>query len=80
MIITLNSFGIEQNKKNNMYRIFFISGSTKLFLGDEILSEDATKALETDSFSFAFDELSSLMKDADFMLHLEACLAFGGDE
>ncbi|NCD00338.1 MAG: hypothetical protein EOL95_11660 [Bacteroidia bacterium] len=80
MLVTLDSFGVEQNKKSKLYRIFFISGTTKLFLGDEILTEDATKALEADSFSFAFDELSSLMKDADFMLHLEACLAFGGDE
>lgn len=73
-------FGVEQNKKTRNYRIFFVCGTTKLFLGDGILTENASNALESDTFFFAFEELKVLMGDKEFLEHLEACLAFGGDE
>lgn len=76
----LTSFGVEQNLKTKQYRIYFLSDTLKLFLGDEILTENSDKALETDDFSFAFEELTKLMNDEDFMEHLESCIAFGGDD
>ena len=79
-IMKLTSFGVEQNLKNKQYRIYFLADTLKLFLGEEILTENSDKALETDDFSFAFDELKKLMNDEDFMEHLEACIAFGGDD
>jgi len=75
----LTSFGVEKNIKTNLYRIYFLSGTLKLFLGDNIVTENASEALETDDVSFAFDELGNIMSDKDFIEHLESCIAFGGD-
>lgn len=79
-MVTLDSFGVERNKKTKYYRIFFTHNTTKLFLGDEILTENASNALESDTFSFVFEELKKLMANKEFLEHLEACLAFGGDD
>ena len=76
---TLTSFGVEQNIRTNMYRIYFLFGTLKFFLGEDIITEDATLALETEDMEFAFDELKQIMKDKDFLDHLEACSVLGGD-
>lgn len=78
-MLPLTSFGVEQNLKSKMYRVYFLSDTLKLYLGDKIVTENTDKALETDDFSFAFEELNKLMNDKDFLEHLEACLALGGD-
>lgn len=79
-MLSLTSFGVEQNIKTKQYRIYFLADTMKLYLGEEIITENPLKALETDDPSFAFRELSSLIDNKDFIEHLQACVALGGDE
>lgn len=79
-MLPLSSFGVEQNLKSKLYRIYFIADTLKLYLGDEIITEEASKALESDDILFVFEELKNIMGDDDFVAHLEKCIAFGGDD
>lgn len=78
-MLSLTSFGVEQNLKSKQYRIYFLSDTLKLYLGEDIITEEVSKALETDDILFAFDELNTIMQDKDFKEHLESCIALGGD-
>jgi len=75
----LTSFGVEQNLKSKQFRIYFLAETMKLYLGDNIITENATLALETEDIFFAFDELKKIIEDSEFLEHLEACVALGGD-
>jgi len=78
-MLSLTSFGVEQNLKTKLYRIYFLSDTLKLYLGEDIITENPTEALETEDISFAFEELYNVMQDDDFLTHLKACIALGGD-
>jgi len=69
----LKAFGIEQ--ADGMYHISFVSQrNTIVYLADGVLTFDKKHRIETDDFSFAFKELSELMKNKDFLDDLEAHL------
>ena len=79
IMLSLTSFGVEQNLKSKLYRIYFLADTLKLYLGDSIITENPLEALETDDMGFAFEELTNIMQDEEFLEHLEACIALGGD-
>jgi len=59
------------------YHIWFISTSNiKIFLGEDMLTEDRSQAIETDNMDFALSEMSDLLKNQDFIDELETYLLF----
>ena len=73
MPLNITDFGVASDREGDFFHIFFFSSYNmrKLFLGNEELTEDISKALVTDDMSFITNELSNLMKDQDFMDYLE---------
>jgi len=74
----LTGFGLQSDKLGDLFCIYFFSVHTqvKLYLGEDELTEDMSKALWSDDISFVASELTGLLQDDDFLLYLEGSLVF----
>ena len=72
--IQVTSLGVNSDPLGQKYHIYFLSiyNSKKLFLGDNILTENLSEAIETDDMSEAVETLGELLGDEDFLEYLEA--------
>ena len=68
----LTSFGVGSDKLGDMFHIYFLSAHTakKLYLGEDVLTEDLSEALQTDDMKFIVEELGNLLSDDVFMEYL----------
>ena len=76
--LNLTAFGIGSDKLGDFFHIYFMSCHTnvKLYLGDEELTEDLSKALTSDDINFVAGELTNLLNDEGFLEYLEGSLVF----
>lgn len=76
--IQVTAWGVESDKLGDEFRIYFFSQHNlrKLYLGEECVTEDASKALYSTDMAFITSELTKLLADDDFMDYLEAEFIF----
>ncbi len=71
--LNITSFGVNSDKLGDKFFIFFFSihSNNMLYLGDEELTHDLSKALKSDDMQFITEELGNLLQDEMFMEYLE---------
>ena len=76
--LNLTAFGVQSDKLADNFCIYFLSSHTnvKLYLAEEELTEDISKALWSDDMSFVTSELTKLLQDSDFLDYLQASLIY----